>query len=326
MDYGSLKNQYKLQDLGTDTREQIVSDLSVALTPVVTGNTTITQTFVNGINLATTTPQPNYLKFTAEQDNSTVRFCHLTSASTKWDTSCDIEYSLDAGQTWTDYGVIVDHSGTLITLASGKSVYFRSNTVRKFGGVNNTTTVSGNNVVFKMTGKIRADGSLNSLIDKSATCDCINTVAFCYLFSACTSLTKAPELPATSIGGHSYYYMFRGCTSLIDASILLPTKCVPAYAYEGMFYGCSNLKYGPFINANFFVPTYSFRYMFYNCTKLESVGNMVLSNPTTGNTSNWLYGTTSSTISRTIYLQSGTTWAPANSVHGIPASWEKVYI
>jgi len=326
MDYGSLKSQYDLSNLETSTKETIVNDLSKNLSMTITGNTLINRRFVDGINLSVEVANPNYLKFTAEQDNSTVRFCHLTSASTRWTTSCDIEYSLDAGQTWTDYGVIVDHSGTLITLASGESVYFRSNKVRKFGGINSTNIVSGNNVVFKMTGKIRADGSLNSLIDKSATCDSIYASSFCYFFSACTALTKAPELPATSIGQYAYYNMFRGCTGLIDASILLPTKCVPQNAYEGMFYSCSNLKYGPFINADYFVPTYCFRSMFYNCAKLESVGNMILSNPTTGNTSNWLYGTTSSTISRTIYLQSGTTWAPANTVHGIPANWTKVYI
>ena len=39
---------------------------------------------------------------------------------------------------------------------------------------------------------------------------------YCYfgMFSGCTSLTKAPVLPAKYLNDRCYYAMFRGCTSL----------------------------------------------------------------------------------------------------------------
>ena len=34
------------------------------------------------------------------------------------------------------------------------------------------------------------------------------------MFSKCTSLTQAPELPATTLVDGCYYYMFNGCSKL----------------------------------------------------------------------------------------------------------------
>jgi hypothetical protein len=34
------------------------------------------------------------------------------------------------------------------------------------------------------------------------------------MFSGCTSLTSAPELPATKLTMRCYYYMFHGCSNL----------------------------------------------------------------------------------------------------------------
>ena len=34
------------------------------------------------------------------------------------------------------------------------------------------------------------------------------------MFQGCTSLTTAPELPATTLATYCYYSMFQGCTSL----------------------------------------------------------------------------------------------------------------
>jgi len=38
---------------------------------------------------------------------------------------------------------------------------------------------------------------------------------YCYnsMFEDCTSLTTAPELPATTLANYCYQYMFNGCTS-----------------------------------------------------------------------------------------------------------------
>ena len=38
------------------------------------------------------------------------------------------------------------------------------------------------------------------------------------MFKSCTSLTQAPELPATTLANRCYYSMFGGCVSLTQAS------------------------------------------------------------------------------------------------------------
>ena len=38
------------------------------------------------------------------------------------------------------------------------------------------------------------------------------------MFSACTSLTQAPELPATTLADSCYFAMFYNCSSLTQAS------------------------------------------------------------------------------------------------------------
>lgn len=43
------------------------------------------------------------------------------------------------------------------------------------------------------------------------------------MFNECSSLTEAPELPATTLAGSCYNSMFDGCTSLIKAP-KLPAK------------------------------------------------------------------------------------------------------
>jgi hypothetical protein len=66
----------------------------------------------------------------------------------------------------------------------------------------------------------------------------------CYInmFCDCTSLTTAPALPATTLADSCYYAMFKNCTSLITAPEL-PATTLVIYCYSSMFYGCSKLNY-----------------------------------------------------------------------------------
>ena len=61
------------------------------------------------------------------------------------------------------------------------------------------------------------------------------------MFYGCTSLTKAPALPATTLEFGCYYNMFYGCTSLTQAPAL-PATTLANYCYFQMFYGCTSLK------------------------------------------------------------------------------------
>ena len=61
------------------------------------------------------------------------------------------------------------------------------------------------------------------------------------MFSGCTGLTQAPELPATQIAEHCYEGMFSGCTALTQAPVL-PATQLAEDCYSSMFSGCTNLS------------------------------------------------------------------------------------
>ena len=60
------------------------------------------------------------------------------------------------------------------------------------------------------------------------------------MFHECTSLTSAPELPATTLTGGCYSYMFYGCTSLTSAPEL-PATTLDGYCYDNMFGECAKI-------------------------------------------------------------------------------------
>ena len=62
------------------------------------------------------------------------------------------------------------------------------------------------------------------------------------MFSGCTSLVTAPELPATTLATCCYLNMFGRCTSLTTAPVLPATK-LSGNCYQSMFSGCSKLSY-----------------------------------------------------------------------------------
>jgi hypothetical protein len=62
------------------------------------------------------------------------------------------------------------------------------------------------------------------------------------MFYGCTSLTQAPELPATTLDNSCYNELFRGCTSLTQAPEL-PATTLESNCYYSMFLGCTSLGY-----------------------------------------------------------------------------------
>ena len=138
----------------------------------------------------------NYLAFTAEQNNSSIS---LTSK-----TSPDIKYSLNGGE-WIQW----DYS--VITLNTGDTVYMKGNNPNGF------STSSSSYNQFQMTGKIGASGNIMSLLyedDFEGKLTIPNNYCYCRMFSGCTSLTTAPELPATTLASSCYSYMFQSCRKL----------------------------------------------------------------------------------------------------------------
>ena len=194
------------------------------------------------INGATTR---EFLCFTSNANGSKVKYIQNGTVS------INIGYSTDGSSfaTWA--------SNTDITLNAGESMYVWNKT--------NTLSGSGsNNIRFVMSGSIEASGSVDSMINfSSITPHCYNQ-----LFEDCTVLTKAPELPSTTLKDSCYSRMFKGCTGLIDGPSVLPATNVPANAYVMMFEGCNNLKNAPTIKANI-VGNTSCQQMFKDCSHLE---------------------------------------------------------
>ena len=173
------------------------------------------------------------LTFRATQDGSTVKLTKNGSPSG------DFQTSRDGGKTWSDYTL-----DTAIPLNTGDEVSFRAKADR--------TTAQSNSdyFYFEMTGKIEAWHNVMSLYRTNdfATYDTTVDYAFYQLFSGCGSLTKAPELPATTLAIDCYAYMFASCQSLTKAPELPATKLAD-YCYESMFYRCQSLTEAPVLPA-----------------------------------------------------------------------------
>ena len=86
------------------------------------------------------------------------------------------------------------------------------------------------------------------------------------MFDACTGLTKAPTLPATTLAERCYGDMFYGCTGLTEAPAL-PATTLEKNSYCNMFYRCTGLTKTPALPATTLAEG-CYAYMFSNCTGL----------------------------------------------------------
>ena len=198
----------------------------------------------------TVAAETNYLTFTAEEDGSSfgIAYNYL---------SPDVQYSLNGGETWTELAV----GDTILLAKKGDKALLRGYNESGLGS-------KGKDYVhFVMTGTIVANGSVMSLIDGvglSTKIPC--SECFCYLFENCTSLTQAPEVPATTLAEWCYYCMFSGCTSLTQAPEL-PATTLARGCYNGMFYGCTGLTQAPELPATTLARG-CYSTMFSGCTSL----------------------------------------------------------
>lgn len=165
------------------------------------------------------------LKFTST-GNSTI------SLSNSGDNVPDMKYSLDDGETWTQW----DYSS--ISLSNGEIVLFKGNNPDGF------STSDSKYSKFIMTGSLAANGNIMSLIDNGLcqTLTIPNNYCFYNMFYGCSSLTSAPELPAITLVDHCYQNMFYYCSNLTSAPEL-PATSLDERCYYSMFDNCSKLSY-----------------------------------------------------------------------------------
>lgn len=119
--------------------------------------------------------------------------------------------------------------------------------------------------------KLSAGGNIASLLYNNGNeylTKYTNTEVSCYryMFSGCTSLTKAPELPATILNDSCYDSMFEDCTSLTQPPAL-PATDVANACYSGMFRRCTGLIQAPDLPSKILAQN-CYSEMFNGCTNL----------------------------------------------------------
>lgn len=93
----------------------------------------------------------------------------------------------------------------------------------------------------------------------------------CYnMFANCGYITKAPEIPATTVAPHCFEYMFNECISLATAPTILPATTLAEDCYRMMFYNCKELQRAPELPAPSLVEG-CYVEMFYNCYNLNYI-------------------------------------------------------
>ena len=269
-------------------------------------------------------PAPTtFLCFTAGQSNSTVGYTSTLS------TPPTIYKSTDQTN-WTAW------DGTAVTLANaGDKIYLYGE----------NSGVSGHSLLkFSMTGSIAASGDVTSLLSYSGA-DAIPSYAFGQLFSGCSALTAAPDIPATSareascnmmfarcsglttapalpatnIGSYCYEQMFYECTSLVTGPTTLPATTLRSNCYDAMFAGCTSLTTAPALPATTLANA-CYQGMFNGCLLLDYV---VVGAETwdSSKTRNWLANVAATGTLKTTGAATG---IPSGSADGIPAGWTRV--
>ena len=228
----------------------------------------------------TVTPIPRQeLCFTAEEANSTVAMKKNGSAPT-----VSLEYSTD-GVTWNPFVV----GTTTVTLANiGDKMYMRATSAGNTGmGVSESDYNQ-----FVMTGKIAASGNVNTLLNQNGNATLTSYCYYC-LFQGCTSLTIAPELPATELASNCYNSMFNRCRSLTSAPELTATTLAD-WCYSNMFNGCSSLTSAPALSATT-LTIGCYNGMFANCSSLTQAPELPATELANNCYSNMFKGCTSLT-------------------------------
>ena len=136
------------------------------------------------------------------------------------------------------------------------------------------TVITGNNRGYNwvLTGTdIACIGNIENLLDYAAVESGEHPIManYCYsfMFNGCTSLTHAPDLPATTLAEYCCNHMFNGCTSLTHAPAL-PATTLADSCYSFMFNGCTSLTHAPDLPATTLAVS-CYYYMFDGCISLK---------------------------------------------------------
>ena len=177
-------------------------------------------------------------------------------------TGVTLQYSLN-GLTWTTIA-----SGE--TTPSANIIYFRG---RATGTKSLFTSNSTSNAwVFTGATNLEVNGDITMLIQDilGGKVSDVPLATYCYhnMFYNCTSLVKAPDLPATTLANNCYQGMLEGCTSLTTPPVL-PATTLASGCYDSMLKGCTGLTTAPVLPATTLASN-CYQGMLGNCAKLTT--------------------------------------------------------
>ena len=236
----------------------------------------------------------NYLTFIA-QANGTFQF------------SSAVDYSVDNGITWSTLA----SNTSSPTVAAGSKIMWKATLTPTSSGIG----------TFSSTANFIIQGNVMSLLYGDNFPGQLDLTgkdyAFKDLFTGCTGITNAYKLslPATTLSEGCYKNMFKNCTGMVIAPILLAVTLADS-CYSNMFYGCTSLVEAPELSAATLTNN-CYEYMFYGCSSLTDIKCLATDITATDCTTNWVNGVASSgTFVKDSTMSS---WTTGND--GIPTNW-----
>ncbi|MBR2108939.1 MAG: leucine-rich repeat protein [Ruminococcus sp.] len=221
--------------------------------------------------IAADLPESKYLTFTAEEAGSSVTLRVASGSNLLYNKNNSGWQSYTAGAQ-----IALSNVGDYVRFRGKDTTFNYSNHV----SINGKVACSGNVMSLRLDDYGESQGLSNNCFYRmfsgctglTAAPELPETMlaASCYnsMFSGCERLTTAPELPATTLATGCYSNMFEGCTSLTTAPKLWATT-LESGCYGNMFSGCGNLTTAPKLPAKTLAKN-CYRYMFDGCGRLTT--------------------------------------------------------
>lgn len=205
-------------------------------------------------------PKTTYLTFLSEDSSEFTLY--IADGTKRWNGT--LYYSTDA-VTWETW--------------NGSTIYSSNGVLHLRGSGNRRITAAyyTSRFVLPTQKRIRCSGNIETLLDWDTVSagghPAMDQYCFGCMFSDCSSLISAPELPATILAEYCYEYLFDGCTSLTEAPEL-PATALAHGCYRGMFRGCTALTLVHQLPAES-LTTFCYDGMYSGCTALASVPDLL---------------------------------------------------
>lgn len=172
---------------------------------------------------------PTWLYFTMPEGGT------ITLTKHGMPTEVTLEYSLDNGNTWTEW--VETENVRSLALAEGQTMHVRNTSETSTG----FSTSNSKYYKFAFSSDTYIGGNANSLLCKIPSNATITNYCFYSLFINCATLMMSDTftLPATTLAHYCYISMFRGCGNLmISDTFILPATILANYCYGSMFRDC----------------------------------------------------------------------------------------